>query len=73
MRNQTAGKVSLRNVRTATAAALENEKLTRQRVDDLEAYAHVSAQHLTEMQAEREALRAGVVARLRWFLTGKVG
>jgi hypothetical protein len=74
-------KVSLRNVRAAAAASLQNERATRQRVEHLESWAGATAQHVESLEKQIDAtthvvgqhmdfLQMPFMARLRWLFSG---
>lgn len=59
-----APKSSLRSVRGVAAAALDNEQITRQRVEQLETWAQLASLHMANFT------QMGFWARLRWLTTG---
>ena len=60
-------KSSLRAVRSVTAAVVNDEQVTRGRVDRLEAWARASA---TITAGHMDFIQMGLGARLRWVMTG---
>jgi hypothetical protein len=70
MSGATQQRVSLRNVRTATAASIRNERVTRDRVDDLERWSGVVARVLGTMLDRDAYLNSGIWPRLRWLVMG---
>jgi len=76
-------RVSLRNVREAAAASIQNEQVTRQRVALLEAFANAVDVRFDDLDAQLNAtthvvgqhmdfLQMGFVDRLRWLFTGSL-
>jgi hypothetical protein len=63
-------KTSLRAVRSVASASLQNEQVTRQRVDKLEAWAGHVARIVSPMLDRDAYLNSGLWARLRWLVLG---
>lgn len=71
LRGAPKAKSSLRNVRHVSDAALQNEQVTRKRVDKLEEWAGAVARTMSPVLDEREYLNSGIWARLRWLVLGE--
>lgn len=76
-------KVSLRNVRAATAASLQNERATRSRVDHLESWAGAMTASVEDTQKQVDAtthivgqhmdfMQMPFLTRLRWLIFGNL-
>lgn len=69
-------KTSLRNVRQTAAASLQNEQITRHRVEQLEAWAGAvgpSVEALQQATADHmDFISMGFLDRLRWLCRGTV-
>jgi hypothetical protein len=64
-------RVSLRKVRSAAAVALQNETVTRERVDQLEAWATSAGEQMAALARSHAAFTSmGFWARLRWLMRG---
>lgn len=75
-------KVSLRKVRAATEANIQNEQVTRQRVDHLESFAGAIAASVEQAQNQIDAtthivgqhmdfLQMNFFERVWWFVSGE--
>lgn len=65
-------RVPLRKVRQATATAIENEQVTRKRVDHLEHWAQHAGESLDDTRTAVNALRhATFFGRVRFLVTGR--
>lgn len=76
-RNEQRPKTSLRTVRAVTDANLQNELVTRQRVDRLESWAgatHLvieeSQRDLKRVDQQRVLLASSLWSRLKWLVVG---
>lgn len=63
-------KTSLRAVRSVSSAALQNEQVTRKRVDALEQWAGAVANTVSPLIDLRDYLDSGIWARARWLVLG---
>jgi hypothetical protein len=67
----TAPRVSLRTVRAATSAMIQNESVTRERVEQLEAWATSAGEQMAALARSHAAFTSmGFWARLRWLMRG---